>query len=162
MPVVFAVSRPDIASILQLEMSYLLSLESGKKTVFDNAVAFNFSSGPIPPTKNNGDGEYAFYVDFSNASIAGVVGKFRMELIFTYIVDYPGDPNRNIPQAILGVPIIYDMFFTTAAGATPGIVPGMENITSTTNGTNSTNTTPCMPVGSETDDSHRDWHWSNR
>ncbi|KAL1893729.1 hypothetical protein Sste5346_006230 [Sporothrix stenoceras] len=143
MPIVFGVSRPDIASVLQLKVSYLLSDEPNTNTVYGTSQVFDLSSGSIPSTKNNGNGGYAFFVNFSNASIVGQVGKFRTEITFVFVVDYPGDEKTK--ETIVPQPLIYDMFFTTVPGAVAAIVPGMEATNSSNSRSN--NTTPCMNVG---------------
>lgn len=143
MPIVFAVSRPDIASVLQLKVSYVLLDDAETGSVYGNSHVFDLSSGPLPSTKNNGNGDYAFFVNFSNASIAGHTGKFRMEITYTFVVDYPGDETTK--GGVIQLPIMYDMFFTTKPGAPTAVVPGVEVINSSNSRPN--DTTPCMYFG---------------
>ncbi|CAK7216694.1 hypothetical protein SCUCBS95973_002893 [Sporothrix curviconia] len=119
MPIVFGVSRPDIASVLKLKVSYLLRDDAATGPVYDDSQVF----------------------DLSNVSIAGHVGTFRMEITCVFVVDYPGD--ATTAGSVVQAPIMYDMFFTTAPGAPAAVVPGTEAI----NSSSSNSSTACMDFG---------------
>ena len=140
LPIVFALSRPDIAAVLKLKVNYRLTLNSDLGDVYGSEQVFNVKSNSLPTTTNSGDGDYAYSVHFSNDLIAGRVGTFRMDVTLDYFVDFPGDADRDIPNAIIGLPITVSHFFTIEPGAQPAIVPGMNSSSS-----NATNTSMCIP-----------------
>ncbi|KJR89279.1 uncharacterized protein SPSK_06485 [Sporothrix schenckii 1099-18] len=146
MPIVFALSRPDIGSVLQLRLSYRLFDLANEGVALGEGQVVNLSSdsGPVPQTKNNGDGEYAFFVHFSEDSIAGRIGQFLVELTLVYVVDYPGD--KDVPSSVVQVPLMYDMIFTTRTGAPPAVVPGM-NVSNSGSGSNSSTPSSCALLG---------------
>ncbi|ERS98551.1 hypothetical protein HMPREF1624_05336 [Sporothrix schenckii ATCC 58251] len=146
MPIVFALSRPDIGSVLQLRLSYRLFDLANEGVALGEGQVANLSSdsGPVPQTKNNGDGEYAFFVHFSDDAIAGRIGQFLVELTLIYVVDYPGD--KDVPSSVVQVPLMYDMTFTTRTGAPPAVVPGM-NVSDSGSGSNSSTPSSCASLG---------------
>ncbi|KIH87762.1 hypothetical protein SPBR_08941 [Sporothrix brasiliensis 5110] len=146
MPIVFALSRPDIGSVLQLRLSYRLFDLANAALGQGQVVNLSSDSGPVPQTKNNGDGEYAFFIHFSDDAIAGRIGQFLVELTLIYVVDYPGD--KDVPSSVVQVPLMYDMIFTTRTGAPPAVVPGM-NVSDSGSGSGSNSSTPssCVPLG---------------
>lgn len=138
--VVFPLSRSDISAVLQLKLSYILTDTAGGR--------YNLGASknePIPQTRDNGNGTYAFFVHYSNETIAGLLSHFKLELIFTLFLTAPG--NATDLSGVGSVNLIYDMYFTTQHGAAPAVVPGMEvKSTNSTNSTNGSNTaSSCFP-----------------
>ncbi|KAL1904416.1 hypothetical protein Sste5344_009866 [Sporothrix stenoceras] len=138
MPIVFGLSRPDIASLLQLKVGYqLMDYDNPVNTSGGNQV-FDLTKGPLPTTKGNSSDDLAFVVNFSDESIVGRVGRFRIEITMVFIAGSIDAENViTVPEK--AIPIITEMFFSTEVSAADGIVPGMEK---PSNGSNN-----CAPVG---------------
>ncbi|CAK7214628.1 hypothetical protein SBRCBS47491_002210 [Sporothrix bragantina] len=113
-PIVFGLSRPDLAAILQLDVSYVLYDNTSRYDKnLGTATVFSLNNkSTLPETRlsgnTNGTEMWAFFVHFSNESIAGRQGKFILDISIGFSAEVPGS-DHTPDTLILGAGVIFQM-----------------------------------------------------
>ncbi|KAL1894858.1 hypothetical protein Sste5346_005545 [Sporothrix stenoceras] len=138
LPIVFSVNRPDLATLLQLQLNYTLLYADNYATEFGFSEVIDFGNGSTPAltTSSLTNGTDMFFVHYA-PDLVNKTGHFMVACSMYYILGVVLGGVYGDEPVVLGYPSFYNAYFSLGAGGAPAVVPSMST-------SNSMNATDCV------------------